>query len=528
MQSRLVRTVLFFSSTLVTLFQRDYVNRLREALGAPRVPQLLAEPERQEIPDMDSLVMGDVLVDRHDDLFFFVGAYQGSKEQCVLLALETGVATMGIPLSEVSLIKRIDTAKQRDIFEADTRWAFKCLQFYGNHVLLYSYAHNIAFVAPREKTPEFIRNEFKERIRQRTEKRLIQNETEALNELKAKSQEDAVLSPDTVTWQDALIETQFFADLFTVSDEPPSDELTSRRLRFIQSCLIPHFKANRPLSLSSVKVLVESAKKVFMASQRIHYVRIHEKEEMVVVGDIHGQFPDLLTIFRINGAPSKKLKYLFNGDIVDRGDYSCSCLFLLLALKVALPDHFFINRGNHEAIHCGREKFYNELKCIYDSEDELYWQIQDMFQFMPTAHVINKVAFVVHGGIPDNLDIQAYNSIPREESGDLYLINDDEYAMLWHDPSELPGMTENPHRGATVRCFGPDVTESFLNRYDFQVLIRSHSFIYEGFMTQHNGRCWTVFSAPNYCGGANNLAALVILTTTEERLTTKVIYFSNK
>jgi len=30
-----------------------------------------------------------------------------------------------------------------------------------------------------------------------------------------------------------------------------------------------------------------------------------------------------------------------------------------------------------------------------------------------------------------------------------------------------------------------------------------------GFETFHDGLCWSVFSAPNYCGDTGNLAALV-------------------
>lgn len=278
------------------------------------------------------------------------------------------------------------------------------------------------------------------------------------------------------------------------------------------------------------QALVKDATTVLAAEGTLERIEVPAGSHVNVVGDVHGQFWDLLKILDINGWPSPTNPYLFNGDFVDRGSFSVETMLVLLAWKVTYPSHVRLARGNHES-HEMNVPFGFTGEVLTKYGEEAYGAFQQMFSYLPLAHVINDDVLVVHGGLPRSkgvglAEISALDRVAaskrQEEGGQLFT------DLLWADPREQPG-SQPSERGGNVMTFGPDVTQSFLAANGLQLLIRSHEVKDEGFEYQHDGQCLTVFSAPNYCGSCDNLGAVIRLAAPEAggRLTAEVRKFDS-
>ena len=147
-----------------------------------------------------------------------------------------------------------------------------------------------------------------------------------------------------------------------------------------------------------------------------------------------------------------------------------------------------------------------ENECLSKYNIKIFELFQNFFITLPLGHIINNKIFIVHGGLTNSssLLISSLQNINRFNNDLTHSpLND----LLWSDPMFNNGFAPSP-RGLTC-TFGPDITLKFLELNNLDLLIRSHQVQENGYNITHQGKCITIFSAPNYIGQMNNKGAII-------------------
>jgi hypothetical protein len=119
------------------------------------------------------------------------------------------------------------------------------------------------------------------------------------------------------------------------------------------------------------------------------------------------------------GGDIESYDYLFLGDYVDRGSHSLETICLLMALKVKYPEKIHLLRGNHEDKWINNafgfaEECSSRLGEDPAEPDSVFAKINEVFEYMPLAAVIEDKIVCLHGGIGSTLvTIDQIESIPR-------------------------------------------------------------------------------------------------------------------
>ncbi|QUC18437.1 uncharacterized protein UV8b_02678 [Ustilaginoidea virens] len=227
-----------------------------------------------------------------------------------------------------------------------------------------------------------------------------------------------------------------------------------------------------------------------------------------IVGDVHGQYTDLIRMFEMCGFPPMA-NYLFLGDYVDRGKQSLETILLLLCYKLKFPENFFLLRGNHECANVTRVYgFYDE--CKRRCNVKIWKTFIDCFNTLPIAAIVAGKIFCVHGGLSPALShMDDIRNIARPtDVPDFGLLND----LLWADPADMEQDWEANERGVSY-CFGKRVITDFLAVHDFDLICRAHMVVEDGYEFFNDRVLVTVFSAPNYCGEFDNWGAVMSVSS---------------
>lgn len=158
------------------------------------------------------------------------------------------------------------------------------------------------------------------------------------------------------------------------------------------------------------------------------------KEPVIIIGDIHGQYFDMIHMFEKvvdpRGLPGTNL--LFLGDYVDRGIFSIEVMIHLFCLKITYPQNVIMLRGNHESRAMTEHFTFREEVLQKFHEEEIYELFLDSFEAMPLACDVNGDYLCMHGGIsPELRNCQDIDKIQRFVEPPLHGFLCD---LLWSDP----------------------------------------------------------------------------------------------
>jgi len=328
---------------------------------------------------------------------------------------------------------------------------------------------------------------------------------------------------------------------------------------------IERLKRCEYLKEQEVKALCDKAREILIDESNVQRV----DAPVTICGDIHGQFYDLIELFKVGGE-CPFTNYLFLGDFVDRGYYSVETFLLLLALKVRYPDRITLIRGNHESRQITQVYgFYDECLRKYGSVN-VWRYCTEIFDYLSLSAIIEDKVFCVHGGLSPAINtLDQIRAIDRKQE----VPHDGAMCdLMWSDPEDIEGWGLSP-RGAGY-LFGGDVVAKFnegarfplplfpipegegalsrsspgffsqtftLSPFSLSLLThsnlpsrsplflvngidliaRAHQLVMEGYKTmfptknsksaQPTDALVTVWSAPNYCYRCGNVAAILEL-----------------
>nr|CAD2152771.1 unnamed protein product [Meloidogyne enterolobii] len=276
----------------------------------------------------------------------------------------------------------------------------------------------------------------------------------------------------------------------TMSGRQPTfifEKFLEKHLRYTKKRIVYH-----PSEITTLCLAAENAFKKHYKDESC-VVKI-KRLPLYIIGDIHGNWRQLLRIFNVLGLPGDKA-YLFLGDYVDRG---------LRSLEVACLLIYYIN---------AYYGFREELKTRFNLGDaySVYKHINSLFRYFPLCALVVDSILCMHGGISPKLnklsdltklklprDIiaqQRDTSLPKSFFPENHPLDLD---LLWSDPNgDVDGFEYNEARQSSV-WFGPQEVYSTCEKLGIKLIVRAHQAFNRGFGFFAGKRMVTLFGATDY------------------------------
>jgi len=218
-----------------------------------------------------------------------------------------------------------------------------------------------------------------------------------------------------------------------------------------------------------------------MLKKEPRLISLPSQGKIVFVGDTHGDLEATQEVIR--RYLKKPYRMVFLGDYVDRGDHSEENIRYLLQVKIEHPDEIFLLAGNHEG-YMVKEfypvSFWNSLST---EEKEAYGLL---FSKLPLAATTQNGILALHGGLPE------LNSL--EEMNQINWGDDHWNRIVWGDFVEIEVDVLDDWGGRPQ--FGQPYFERMMDRYQKQILIRSHQ--PNAPLLIFKKRCITIFTSKAY------------------------------
>jgi hypothetical protein len=213
---------------------------------------------------------------------------------------------------------------------------------------------------------------------------------------------------------------------------------------------------------------------------------------VIFIGDTHGDSLATQAIIKQERVIERIVRgediyVVWLGDYADRGLADIKNLEVILSFVLAYPRQAIMLRGNHEETAVGQ--YYGLFgSCIkrfgFDDGQQIFKELNDLFEKLPSLAVTGHGIVAVHGGIPAT-PITSLQDLQDEENS---------AEIRWNDPTEEIDHYVHNYRRGSYFLFGQYVFETFMSAIGGQVLIRSHEYLANGYKMMFGQRLLTIFS----------------------------------